>query len=293
MTEARLPRYNRAQNPPSMVLTERDREVIKTVHAYGMLSRSQIETLLFTPEKGQGHPTKTSRCRRRLQLLYHNEYLERIPVRVQFGPGCSDFVYCLARRGAELVSKEVDGEINWRPGSKVLTAFFLEHTLKTNDFRIAVVMAAEAEGFTAVNWVDENALKAMQVQVRNPESVVESLPFRPDGFFSLMMKEGAACFFVEIDRGTMPSTRFADKVKAYRGCRQSGTSHQRFGTRNFRVLTVTTGKRRLKNLVKATEEARGDHRFWFATFDAIKPETVLSARIWQATGQDGLRSLRD
>lgn len=91
----------------------------------------------------------------------------------------------------------------------------------------------------------------------------------------------------------MPSTRFADKVKAYRGCRQSGTSHQRFGTRNFRVLTVTTGKRRQKNLMKATGEARGDHRFWFTTFDAIKPETVLSAPIWQATGQDGLRSLRD
>ena len=293
MTEGRLPRYRRAQHPPPMVLTERDREVIKTVHAYGTLSRSQIETLLFRPDNGQDHPTKTSRCRHRLKLMYHHRFLGRIPVRVQFGPGCSDFVYCLAQRGAELVSKEVDGEIHWRPGSKALTAFFLEHTLKINDFWIAVVMAAEKESYTVPDWVDEHALKAMQIQVRNPESTAESLPFRPDGFFSLKMRGGTAYFFVEIDRGTMPSTRFADKVKAYRGCRQSGTSHQRFGTRNFRVLTVTTGKRRLKNLVKATEEARGDHRFWFATFDAIKPETVLSARIWQATGQDGLRSLRD
>ena len=169
----------------------------------------------------------------------------------------------------------------------------MEHTLRINDFRIAVVMAAEAQGSTVSEWADETTLKSMQIQVRNPENTIVSLPFRPDGFFSLKMKDGAAYFFVEIDRGTMPARRFQDKVRAYRGCRQSGTSHRHFGTRNFRVLTVTWGKKRLNNLVKATEEARGDHRFWFTTFDAIQPERVLSARIWQATAQDGLRSLRD
>ena len=291
MTEGRLPRYRRAEEPPRMVLTERDREIIKTVHTYRMLSRRQIEMLLFRPDNGQGHPTKTSRCRLRLKLLYHHGFLERIPLRAQFGPGCSDFVYCLGQRGAELINKEGDGEINWRPKGKASTSFLMEHTLKINDFRIAVTMAARAAGYTVSAWVDETALKSMRIRVRNPENSSESLPFRPDGFFSLKMKEGTAYFFVEIDRGTMPARRFQDKVRAYRGCRQSGTSHRHFGTRNFRVLTVTWGKKRLNNLVKATEEAGGNNYFWFTTFEQIAAERILSEPIWRVTGREGCHSL--
>ena len=78
MTKSRLPRFQRASKPPRMVLTARDREIVKAVCCFRVLTLSQIETLLFPPDKGQDHPTKTSRCRLRLKLLYHHGFLARV-----------------------------------------------------------------------------------------------------------------------------------------------------------------------------------------------------------------------
>jgi len=129
-----------------MVLTRRDREIIKAVHSFRLLTRSQIEVLLFPPDKGQDHPTKTSRCRLRLKLLYHHGFLERPLVGVQPGPARGDFVYCLDRKGAELIASEGEIEVDWRPKDKRPSPFFLEHTLRINDFRIAVTLAARQGG---------------------------------------------------------------------------------------------------------------------------------------------------
>jgi len=129
-----------------MVLTRRDREIIKAVHSFRLLTRSQIEVLLFPPDKGQDHPTKTSRCRLRLKLLYHHGFLERPLVGVQPGPARGDFVYCLGRKGAELIASEGEIEVDWRPKDKRPSPFFLEHTLRINDFRIAVTLAARQGG---------------------------------------------------------------------------------------------------------------------------------------------------
>ena len=276
-----------------MVLTERDRDIIKTVHTYRLLSRSQIETLLFRPDRGQAHPTKTSRCRLRLKLLYHHGFLDRVPVRAQMGPGCSDFVYRLGQKRAESLNRDGKREIEWRASRKVLNGFFLEHTLRTNDFRIAVTFGSRTLGWSLLEWKDEVAIKQMEIKVPNPEKLTESVRFLPDAFFSLEMGQRKGRFFLEIDRGTMPGKRFAKKVKLYQMCRRSGISDVEFGTKNFRVLTVTGGKRRLNNLVNATKDAEGDHRFWFTTFDEIDTASIFKAPVWRAVNKDGLWSLAE
>lgn len=75
---SRLPRFERAQNPPRFILTERDREILRRVYSYRLMTREQIERLLFAPDNGQDHFTKTSKVRARLKLLYHHGYLERM-----------------------------------------------------------------------------------------------------------------------------------------------------------------------------------------------------------------------
>jgi len=142
-----------------------------------------------------------------------------------------------------------------------------------------------------MEWVDEKRLKAMKEKVPDPSKPGRTLPFVPDGFFALQVGERRACFFLEVDRGTMPTGRFQTKVRAYLSFRQSGRGVERFGTRNFRVLTVTSGKKRLASLLKATEKAGGDHHFWFTTFSQITPEAVLTAPIWQVVGLEGLHIL--
>lgn len=291
MTKPRLPRFKRAKDPPPMVLTRRDREIVKAVHSFRLLTRSQVETLLFQPDKGQDHPTKTSRCRLRLKLLYHHGFLERPPAGVQPGPGHGDFVYCLDRKGAELIAREEGGEVDWRPKDKKLSPFFLQHTLRVNDFRIAVTLAARQRGWTLLEWVDEKRLKGMEERVPDPSQPGKTLPFVPDGFFAVEVGEKRVCFFLEVDRGTMPTNRFQTKVRAYLSFRQSGAAMERFKTRNFRVLTVTSGKKRLASLRKATEKGGGDRYFWFTTFSQITPEAVLTSSIWQVVSLEGLHVL--
>lgn len=291
MTKPRLPRFERARDPPPMVLTRRDWEIVKAVRSFRLLTRSQIETLLFPPDKGQDHPTKTSRCRLRLKLLYHHGFLERPLASVQPGPARGDFVYCLDRKGAELIAREEGIEVNWRPKDKKLSPFFLQHTLRVNDFRIAVTLAAKQRGWALLEWVDEKRLKAMEERVPDPSQPGKTLPFVPDGFFALEVGEKRACFFLEVDRGTMPTNRFQTKVRAYLSFRQSGAAMERFKTRNFRVLTVTPGKKRLTSLWKATEKAGGGHHFWFTTFSQVTPEGMLTLPIWQVIGLEGLHLL--
>jgi hypothetical protein len=76
-------------------------------------------------------------------------------------------------------------------------------------------------------------------------------------------------------------------------CYTSGISEVKFGTRNFRVLTVTSGKRRLNNLMKMTKDAGGNRRFWFTTFDQIDAESILSSPIWNVIDKDTLQCLAE
>ena len=103
MRKPRLSPGRRVANPPRMVLTDRDKAVVLDVHEYRLLSCPQIEKLHFQPDKGQTHMTKTSRCRHRLKLLYHHRYLDRIFIPVGPHEGSRPIVYCLDKRGADLV----------------------------------------------------------------------------------------------------------------------------------------------------------------------------------------------
>jgi hypothetical protein len=91
----------------------------------------------------------------------------------------------------------------------------------------------------------------------------------------------------------MSNQRWQEKIKAYIEFRDRGLSERHFGTRNFRLLTVTTTERRLKNLKRATEKAGGDHRFWFAVHESIdiwQPRRLLMP-VWLVATKDDEQSL--
>src|SRR5438128_1454074 len=108
MTKLRLRRFERARNPPHMVLMPRDVEILRQLHQYRLLTREQIERLLFQPDHGQDHFTKTDKARTRLRLLYHNRYVDRIPAPVSPGAWAWRPVYRLSRKGADLLAAEAD-----------------------------------------------------------------------------------------------------------------------------------------------------------------------------------------
>ena len=106
-------------------------------------------------------------------------------------------------------------------------------------------------------------------------------PVLPDGYFRLVVPQGTAHFFLEVDRGTEPHSRFRPQVEVYEAYTASGQYQARYSKRSLRILVVTTAEGRLANLKKTVEKAGGDRKYWFTTFEQVTPETVLTGPIWQ------------
>ncbi len=293
-----IPSYKRVDSPPPMQLTERDKQIILTVYKYRLLSAHQVEALFFPSSTDNTHSRRTA-CQRRLQLLYHHGFLDRLPQPVILGKGRSPFVYALDEAGANLVAGSLGidrAEVGWKPRHNELGPQFLDHSLVINDVRVVIQRLVESRVFESVEWTDELALKSAEMRDQVPYLMQGARAVRkyPDGYFILKLPGGQqAHFFLEVDQGTMTNARWQEKVRAYNEFRQSGRSKRYYDTRNFRVLAVTTGERRLANLKRATEQARGDHYFWFTTQAVVniwQPETILEV-VWSVAMKEERQSL--
>jgi hypothetical protein len=280
-----------------MVVMPRDVEILRHVQEYRLLTREQVERLLFAADNGQDHPTKTSICRLRLRLLYHHGYLERFPAPVRAGGWAWRPVYRLAAKGAQLLAESADGSQPgyWGAGfdrdqrRTSASLLFLEHLLRTNDVRIAVTQAAQRAGWRVEKWLDDAQLKADRlldhIAVNTASGRTQRVPVLPDAYFVLTMGDRRAHFFLELDRGTLSSRRWRTRVQAYTAFTASGQYEARYRTRSLRILTVTTSARRLANLVLTTEQAGGGRLFWFATFAGAVSGAILSGSIWHVAGE--------
>lgn len=279
------PRFRRPKQLTRMELTPRDVEIVRAVSTYRVLSQAQLQRLFFGTK---------SAAQRVLLRLYRHGYLDRKFLPVVFGR--SPTLYVLDKQGAALLrtTDPLDQPV-WYASSKDLKSEFLQHTLAINDLRIAVTLAARQEGFELVQWVGENALKAHydRVSVRLPNGQSQAISLIPDSYFILKTPYGYAHFFLEVDRGTENLDRFKRKVLAYLAYYQSGRYTQRYGSQSMRVLTVAPGERRLQGLKTATEASGGKRAFWFGLADALSPETILKAAVWQVAGEVGKRALID
>jgi hypothetical protein len=270
-------RDQRHPNPKPMRLTDRDKQIVHAVHTYRVLRQDQLE-LLFE--------RSSSVMQRIMVRLYDHGFLERKFLRI-LGWN-SPTLYVLDRKGAELLRTEYGlDDLVWYGSSKDLKMDFLEHTTAINDFRIAVTKAAQLAGYDLLKWVSEGELKGKydRVVIRSDSGKAQSVSLIPDGYFVLKVSQGYAHFFLELDRGTETTGRFKTKVLAYTTYYQSGVYERRYGSKSMRVVTVTSGSKRLESLKKATEEAGGKRRFWFAIGKSITIETVLHHPLWHVAGE--------
>lgn len=296
---SRLPRFRRVKEPPPMVMTERDKKILHAVHEYRMLTREQVERLLFAPEGGQDHFTKTSKARHRLKVLYQNKFLERVPLPVNTARWAWQPVYRLARGGAEVVTADlgisVQDLVYWGKGddkdrrATEVTPLFLTHALHINDVRIAVTLAAESSGYRIEKWLDDGQLKSQErkdyvrVSVGGQSHTVAVIP---DSYFVLHLGDRRAHFFLELDRATMSNSRWGERVRAYLAYIRSGKYSERYRTRSLRILTVTTTEQRLLNLKETTKKVGGGDLFWFTTLDQVSVASVLFRPIWRIANDE-------
>ena len=279
--ETILPRHRRTEQPPRMQLTERDVGVVLAVHDYRTLRRDQIEKLFF--------PSPNT-ANERLKRLYQHRFLDRRWLPVEYGGGMSQAIYLLDERGADLVAESQGtdrGQVRWRAAHNHIRSPFLEHSLMINDARIAFTTAAQKNGFQVEKWIGEAELKAIgdYVHIPTPRGGRRKVAVIPDGYLVLRLGHKRAHFFLEIDRATLSNRRWRERIEAYLLYIESGRYVERYGTRSLRILTVTTGPKRLANLKRTTEEAGGGGLFWFTTLSEMNTGDSLQQPIWQVAGQ--------
>ena len=211
---------------------------------------------------------------RRLQLLFHHGYLDRPPMQLDwYARGSEPLVYALGNRGAEILEAGGGvkrGGVRWDTKNRNVSRVFLHHTLVVAEVMVAFEAACRSR--EGVQFIPPEEVLAgapagtrrlrlpfrWQVEVRwggKPHH----LGIEPDRIFGLRF-EGEpenrrhAFFFLEADRGTMPvvrkglaQTSFLRKLLAYQETWRQGIHRSHLGIRNFRVLTVTTNRERVKH----------------------------------------------
>ncbi len=268
-----------------MQLTERDLRILRLVADFRYMTRDQVEKLEFSP-------STASYCKRRLSLLFHNAYLERrfLPLREAFGAARA--YYVLDQRGAGVLAEAYEltrQELDWRPRDGRREPLYMEHTLRINDVRSVMLVAARRAALE-LSWIDERDLKrrAHDHRVPDPLHPGERITIIPDGYFTL---GGRWSFALELDRGTVEEGPFKRKARGYGEWKATGGYAKSFGTQSLRVLFVVADARRdpqrLSRIRRWTEDAQGRSMFWFAHLDELAPKTVLDEPLWSVAGTQG------
>lgn len=299
----RRPRFRRVVTAP-ITPTERDIEIIRTVHRFRFVRSTHLTSLTRASYKP---------LMRRLQLLFHNHYLDRPRAQIEyFGPGGSKpMVYALGNRGADLLA-QLDGErrakVDWTAKNRETGRIFIEHTLLIADVMIALACATALRD--DVRLIDGNELLAMfpptTQRARNPflmpvrvvhRGEVADVGLVPDRMFALEFPKTneRSYFFLEADRATMPVTRKAlaqtsilRKLLGYQQAWRQGIPAARFGFKNVRTLFVTSSPERAQSMFAANRDVTqgtGSRLFLFADGSSFTGGNILEHRVLNGRGE--------
>jgi hypothetical protein len=267
-----------------MQVTDRDLRIMEWVHECRFLTREQVQRLEF----GTG---AASSCKRRLTLLYHHGYLGRVFLPLRDAYGASKAVYCLDQAGAHCLAQvqwRPLGELDWRRRNGLQEEFFLAHALDINDVRIAFTVACRGRGLE-LDWLDERALRRLQVLHRRRGRGGETVTLLPDAYFTITGPDCADGFALEVDRGTVPERRIRARVRGYGEWGTSGAYRSHLPSESLRVVFAVTDctrdTRRLAHLKRWCEEEGGRTLFWFADRNGLE-EDVLAAPVWWVAGDE-------
>ncbi|HEY9078069.1 MAG TPA: replication-relaxation family protein [Anaerolineaceae bacterium] len=276
-----LPRYRRVTQPPPMVFTERDQHILEAIQAYdGLLSFTQIWRKFFSGK---------SQAERRMMLLYQHKYVNRPSLAER--RRLPEMIYWLDKRGAELIAS-LNGadmkDFSWR---KEPRWFQVEHDLAVNDFRIDLEEACKANPQILLEtWTPESDFLAYPDLITyqyNDRTFKRNI--RPDGYFTLVTGKNRIRYLLEIDRSTEDNPRFLrEKIIPGLAYIRSSSYQKRFGFNSGRWLVVTTGERRMRNMLSQAKQGEGKGLFYFTTYEKISTGTILNAPIWRRADRDDL-----
>lgn len=264
----------------SLRLTERDHNLLEALADYRFLSPSQAATLLFpTPAAAQD----------RMRRLQKAGLLTSVFMPVRPTSRAHVSIFALASQGARMIAPRFNG---LRPrhltAREARSGLFLEHTLKRNDFRIALErLTLQDRRFSLLAWQQAPDQVRASARITLGGRREYRVPMVPDGVAQVRMKGACEVFAVEIDCGTVPIERMWRRYRGYWKWWRTGGTAARYGPVPYRVLTLAPDQKRLDALRKAAARApesghQGSQLFWFAPLsvsDPATPAAILEA-VW-------------
>ncbi len=284
----RLPKFTRVKHSwrPPLVLQERDVEFLKAAGDYRLLSTPQYLPLF---------PESRDAVYRRLRLLFHHGYLDRLR-----GDPSASMVYALGTRGVEILVErgQLKDAGDCREKNYELRDRYIAHQMMITNFRIALTLATRKRPNVRLLSFRREGLDLRDRVTVSKDGRSRTIPINPDGFFGLQfpdLPEGRnrAFFFLEADRSTMTRERFVQKLVGYWAWFSQGGHTRKHGIRSFRVLTVTKSEERMESLLQATAMAKeleiGVRLYWFTSEKRFTPTEPLSifGAIWEASARLG------
>lgn len=283
---------------PSIVIQDRDIEILKLVNDYRFLRSDQIIALL---QNRQPKLRSNQVILKRLQKLFHNGLLDRPRDQLRYDMQGSDkMIYALGNGGADMLAETqhiARGKINWSKKNREVKRHYLNHSLMISDFRSSLTLALRLrKDMELLFWHQGEGIRD-HVLVRDEKGDKIRFPVWPDGYFCLNAPRGKHHFFLEADQSTMTNDRFLKKMKAYWAFWQSGGHTKKYGIKSFRVLTITKSEARKENLLRVTIEAdakkKGSNLFMFACekkYCLSQPQGILEP-IWQTPAEEEYKFL--
>lgn len=285
--ETRTSRYRRPA-PIRMQLTDRDEQIITRCWEDKLLSTSDLHALFFGAK---------ARCVERLRMLYSNYYLDRyfFPVRTPYR-GASEALYTIGTKGSHIVGLQLEQNPNYIAMkrrefmARMQSPSFLltfRHLRTVNYTRICFERAfATSDNWQLVRWIPERLLED-HFSI-TADGKVRRTKIRADGFIQYRHLTTGQIYsaFVEADLGTMSHGQIVAKVERYLHYFQTELPHQKYGTRWFRVLMITTSQKRAAELW-STINQRIRSIFWLTHFAEIENPSWLHWNIWMRVGYEG------
>lgn len=279
-------KFKRQPEDNKILLQKRDLEILKLVYEYRFIQSDQITASL---------PGSERNLLRRLQLLFHNGYLDRFVDyrRIRAMSGSDKMTYGITRKAGSLLASEAGldwAKIDWDTKNRRMSDPYIKHTLMVSKFRATLALACKSQReVELIKWLENrgtgrNANREIsdRVWVEVKDGKEKRLAVVPDAFFRLGIKDEEDFLFLEADRGTMSTGRFLGKLLAYQAWREQGGFEKKFDHTHFRVLTVTPSNERRDNLREAAKALDKGGMFWFTSenyYGLENPQSIFQ-KIW-------------
>lgn len=253
-------------------LTPLDQRVLAalSLSGYRYLTCRQMGGVFFTSREA---------CRRRLEEMRTRGLVRRLFLPDTVDLWRSEAVYTLSPRGATTLGQQVRSERPFLARTSGRTYLFLRHSVRINDFRLALNQALAGKECRLVHWVSEWQLRPFHVK-RGGALSEPRLRFFPDAYFALDCAGSRDYFFLELDLGTMPLRAIRNKMLAYIGFFRQGQHQFLFAIPHFRVLMVTVSPGRMQRMMAVLRDiGRCPNMFVFTALPRDFGERAPSPRI--------------